>query len=474
MSADEVEILGEGVVRDRLARGEPGEAAEKPFRVGLRVLAHHLDGEARSGGRGADRQVAEEDAVRGRRPRLGRERTLDFEPLDRRAAMALGRHGRKVVEKAAVGADEGHGQAQQAVFEGLARFEMNLGLKDLRPRQQIHPAAGLAHVAGDIGTRGLPRAEAHRLRLVGGDEPEVRHLPHRPGGEAHAVGAVAFRPEPARIAKVGPGRGAEDGHLQAFIAPLFGRHLLVFGLRDGNHHVVAGEEHGLPVAEGVEGRKKIGPGSAEFLHGGRLHAGGDRLGQRGFGGVEPAFELHARDIEHLRHLREAVRLAVGRQLVANVELRKLEKIAQLILELVAVEAAHWPAPVFHHLGPVGFSQTLAQRGDKGGALFPGEIMLLLRRRHFALLDAVEEANPAVAILWVGRTEIESEEIEISLHRDLVVTVGAMVLDGGADGPGHFRQSHPPGRGGAEEEKNHECRVFHGYLIVKREATVGFP
>ncbi len=344
--------------------------------------------------------------------------------------MAFRRHRWKIVEKPAVGANEGHGQTEEAVFEGLSRLQLNRRLEDFRLGEQVHPTARLAHVAGDVGTGRLPCPEAYRLRFVGGHEPEVRHLPDRPGGKAHAVGTIVLRPEPAGVTKVGPGRGTENRGLQRSVAPFFGRHLRI-GLRaDRHHHSVAGEEHGFASAEAAERREKIGPRGAVTLKGQGFHTGSHYRCQRGLGGVEPALELDAGDVEHFRHLGEAVRLAIGGQLVADVELRKLEKITQLILELVAGEPTHRPAPVLEDVGPVHVSQPPAQRSDKGGAFFFGEIVLPLRRRHFALLDAVEEANPAVAILRVGRIEIESEEIEVPLHREVVVAIGAVVLDRG--------------------------------------------
>ena len=412
--------LHEGLERflaHRAQRGLCGESAEKPLSIG--------------GGAFGSIHMIEQNTMRWRRPRRVTQRAGDLQPLDRHAAMALRRHRRIVIKEAAIGADEGHGQSQRAVFKGLARLEMDRRLKVTRLRQQIHPAARLAHIARNIGAGRLAGTKAHRDGLMRRDEAEVPHLTHGAATETHAIRAALLRPEATRIAKVRPGRRAEQRQLQCGITPLLGSHVFELRVGDRHHAVVACEEHRLALTVGFEARKQVRAGETlRHRSGGRFRTC-HRLPQRGLCGIEIALDLHAGDIEQCRHFGETMRIAVGGHFVTNVEMRQLQQHAQVVLKLHPSEPPHRAATILRDVLPRCGHQRRAKLGDNRLAL-PGGDFGLLRRRHLAFLHEIKHPRPSVACFCMAQIKRQRRDVEVALGHAVVVAINAVLVDEGVD------------------------------------------
>ena len=269
--------------------------------------------------------------------------------------MSLGRHRRKVVEESSVGANERNGQTEGTVFESLSLFEPDRRFEFACFGHQIDPAARFAHIARDIGTRRLARAEAHRLRFMRRDEPEIAHLPHRPSRKADAILAVVFGPEATRITVVGPGRRAEKRHLERGVAARFGSHRLVGVPVDHDVLPIPREEHRLAFSEGAQLGEQIRAGKSPLPRWLRGQARSDRDLQGGLGRVEPSRKLHPRNLELFRDFREAVRITILRQLVADVERGQREEVAEAVLVFDPGESPHRAPSLCADRGTIGFN-----------------------------------------------------------------------------------------------------------------------
>ena len=144
-------------------------------------------------------------------------------------------------------ARERDGQAEEAVFEGLVREEPHRRLVGRGLRCDVHDAAGRADVAGDVGTRRLAGPEGHRDGVDSRGEDVAFLLEYRAGREADAVVAGLTRDETLRVAVVRPVRGTEEGD---FDRRVLGS-VLGFQFIRLQRLIVTGEEHRLPVPEGI-------------------------------------------------------------------------------------------------------------------------------------------------------------------------------------------------------------------------------
>jgi hypothetical protein len=118
-------------------------------------------------------------------------------------------------------------------------------------------------------------------------------------------------------------------------------------------------------------------------------------------------------------------LAIFRQHVSDVEVGQVEDVAQVLLVLVAIEAAEGTAAVAEDVDVVGLVDGLPQAAEQGGALGVGERDAF--RGHFAIGYAVVDADPAVAERLIVEARGKRGEIEPTHGVLGVVTAGA---DGG--------------------------------------------
>jgi hypothetical protein len=134
--------------------------------------------------------------------------------------------------------------------------------------------------------------------------------------------------------------------------------------------------------------------------------------------------------------------------VADVEVGQLQEIAEVLLVLVAIQAAEGAAAVAAHFGRVGFVELVAEGGEHRRALSGGKGYAW--GRHFALGDAVVEADPAVADGPIGKADGQGGEVEAALG---VLGVVAAVAEGG------YERLSRGGQGGEQEQESRGFQRF---------------
>ena len=150
-----------------------------------------------------------------------------------------------------------------------------------------------------------------------------------------------------RIAVVRPVRRTKQGQFQCRIILQFVERLAIHSLR------VLREEHRFTLTKRRSLRKELRPDRAILHDGWRLSTAGHRLPQRDLRCVEIRHELHARHVEGLGTLVEMLPFAVLRQHVADIELRELQQVTEILLVLVAVQSPHRPATIRDDIGSIG-------------------------------------------------------------------------------------------------------------------------
>ena len=135
------------------------------------------------------------------------------------------------------------------------------------------------------------------------------------------------------------------------------------------------------------------PDARNRRHVGRRRRGGHCLPERCFGGVQVGGQLHARHVQRFRDLIEVISLAILREDVPNIEVRKPQNVSQVLFILVAIHAAHRSAAVLRHVGTVGLVQQRLELPQDRCPIGGGEFDTL--GWHLALFDAVVNAHPAV-------------------------------------------------------------------------------
>src|SRR6185436_17655232 len=102
------------------------------------------------------------------------------------------------------GVDLRHGQAEQAVFDGLPRGEQYGCLVNARLRLNLEDAARGLHIFRDVVIAWPARAKGHRHSLLRGRKLKTGMLQHGPGAEPNAIFAGLLRGEAFRECAVGP------------------------------------------------------------------------------------------------------------------------------------------------------------------------------------------------------------------------------------------------------------------------------
>ena len=100
--------------------------------------------------------------------------------------------------------------------------------------------------------------------------------------------------------------------------------------------------------------------------------------------------------------------AIFGQHVANIQLRQLQQIAQVLLVLIPIEPPHRATALSPDLGEVCSVNRFLERRHQHRPRFLGKLFPL--RRHLALFDTIMNAHPAFAHPLVTQCERQGREI----------------------------------------------------------------
>ena len=149
--------------------------------------------------------------------------------------------------------------------------------------------------------------------------------------------------------------------------------------------------------------------------------------------------------------------AVVRQPVANVEMRKLQEVAQVLLELDAVQPSYRPTSVCSDLRAVRRRDGTAQSSDHRRPLPVGQVFRL--GRHLTFINAIVNQNPAIPYGAILKIKSQRSQVEVTFRGRAVVAINAVLLEACGDWRWKLIGVQP---GRCEQQADEQCEgVFHG-------------
>ena len=148
---------------------------------------------------------------------------------------------------------------------------------------------------------------------------------------------------------------------------------------------------------------------------------------------------------------------VVRQPVANVEMRKLQEVAQVLFELDAVQPPYRPTSVCSDLRAVRCRDGTSQSSDHRRELRVGQVFRL--GRHLTFLDAIMNQNPAILYGAILKIKSQRSQVEATFRGRAVVAIDAVLLE--ACGDWRWKPiGVQPGRCEQQADEQYES-AFHG-------------
>ena len=236
-------------------------------------------------------------------------------------------------------ASQRDGKAEQAVLERLVFAQPDCSFVSRGCRLNVDNATRCADIARDIRPGRLAGSKCHRHGLRRRFQFVAFQLQHGPRRETDAVLSRQRGDESSRVSVVRPVSRSKQREFHRRIVLQLIELFVVDGL------VVLSEEHRLAFAESAPFRKQARRDGPKLCDRRRLRSAGHGLSQRGIRRIEIRRQLHARHVERFGSLVETMTFAIFRQHVANVELRQLQHVAQILLVLVPIQPPQRSAPV---------------------------------------------------------------------------------------------------------------------------------
>jgi hypothetical protein len=418
------------------------EAAHEPRPVGVRIVRHDLELVPPDG---FDGQIAEHQALTARRPRVV-ERPFDLQPLEGDAGLTVLLRQR-VVPAGRAGAEETDRVGQNR----LAFEQFDFDLADGRFGSDIH-VAEFAQLLPLLGV------EADRLlRAACGEDgaarlpPALRVLGRGPEGVSAEAQLIPTGDGRAELVEMGLQRlvGARDDAHRLHLtldrirrADGHGRGLF----KSRNVRRIAEDRESRPFRRAVELGELGGTderalfarveASRRGLRSVRLRR--HRLMQGIIGGAEVAAHLHMGDIECVPDLVQAVRKAVFREHLFDLEPGGVEEVAQGVLVLVPVHAPPGRTPFAPDMALIDSDERLPERGQKVLARCGSGLCERLRR-HLACRDAVVDLDPEIEIGGVVRPKGGRGQVQAAARALLAMADHAVLTEKTLRRRGHDRR-----------------------------------
>ena len=118
-------------------------------------------------------------------------------------------------------------------------------------------------------------------------------------------------------------------------------------------------------------------------------------------------------------------LAVVRQTVENVEMRKVQEVTQILLELDAVQTPHRPSPACGNLRAVCSRERMTQSPDHQCSFRLGQVVR--RGRHLALHNAIVNLNPAILCGAILKVKRQRSQVQVTFLGRAVVAANTVPL-----------------------------------------------
>ena len=128
-----------------------------------------------------------------------------------------------------------------------------------------------------------------------------------------------------------------------------------------------------------------------------------------------------------------VALAVLRQHVANVEVRELQHIAEILLILIAIQSAQGSPTVGDHFRVISVIDRSGESVHKLCALLLSYVFRF--GRHFPLTDTVMNKNPSLSDSLILEVKRQRSKIKIALRAVLIVALETRLIDERSQLPG---------------------------------------
>ena len=199
-----------------------------------------------------------------------------------------------------------------------------------------------------------------------------------------------------RIAVVRPVSGTEDSQFGFRIVLIVATQFCQLATIHRQRLIVLCIEHGLTISERFCFLKHLSREESLFCSGRWSHAVGGGLRKSRLGRIQKRHELDPRKIQQRCRLVEMLTDSILRKHVANVQIRKLQEITQVLRELIAINAPHGAATIGHHVSNISFMQQRLERLQHLIALCLGK--LLRGRWHFVLTDSIIDVNPLSSLM----------------------------------------------------------------------------
>ena len=126
------------------------------------------------------------------------------------------------------------------------------------------------------------------------------------------------------------------------------------------------------------------------------HAAGGGLRKSRLGRIQKRHELDPRKIQQRCRLVEMMTDSILRKNLANVQIRQLQEITEVLCELIAINAPHGATTIGHHVSHISVMQQRLERLQHLLALCLGKLLRV--RRHFVLADSIVDVNPLSSLM----------------------------------------------------------------------------
>ena len=118
-------------------------------------------------------------------------------------------------------------------------------------------------------------------------------------------------------------------------------------------------------------------------------------------------------------------LAVVRQTVENVEMRKVQEVTQVLLELDAIQTTHRTSPACGNFRAGCCRERTAQSRDHQCSFRLGQV--IRRGRHLPLHNAIVNLNPAILCGVILKVESQRSQVQVTFLGRTVVAANTVPL-----------------------------------------------